>query len=70
MRIHFLAVATGRVFCYILRMSQIRLIKLKSTKSPHVIWTRKNKKTTERKIELTKFDPTLRKRVTFKEAKK
>lgn len=51
-------------------MSQIRLIKLKSTKSPHVIWTRKNKKTTERKIELTKFDPTLKKRVTFKEAKK
>ncbi len=51
-------------------MSQIRLIKLKSTKSSHVIWTRKNKKTTTRKIELTKFDPTLRKRVTFKEAKK
>ncbi|MDD3531017.1 MAG: 50S ribosomal protein L33 [Candidatus Pacebacteria bacterium] len=51
-------------------MSQIRLIKLKSTKSPHVIWTRKNKKTVERKIELTKFDPTLKKRVLFKEAKK
>ncbi len=51
-------------------MSQIRLIKLKSTKSPHVIWTRKNKKTVERKIEVTKFDPTLRQRVIFKEAKK
>lgn len=51
-------------------MSQVRLIKLKSTKSPHVIWTRKNKKTVERKIEVTKFDPTLRKRVLFKEAKK
>jgi len=51
-------------------MSQDRLIRLKSTKSEHVIWTRKNKKKVERKIELTKFDPTLRKRVLFKEAKK
>lgn len=51
-------------------MSQERLLKLKSTKSPHVIWTRKNKKTTQRKIELMKFDPVLRKRVVFKETKK
>ncbi len=51
-------------------MSQDRLLKLKSTKSSHVIWTRKNKKTVERKIELIKFDPTLRERVPFKEAKK
>jgi large subunit ribosomal protein L33 len=51
-------------------MSQDRLIKLKSTKSPHVVWTRKNKKKVERKIEFMKFDPTLRKRVIFKEAKK
>ena len=51
-------------------MSQDRILKLKSTKSKHVIWTRKNKKKVERKIELIKFDPTLRKRVLFKEAKK
>ncbi len=51
-------------------MSQDRLLKLKSTKSNHVIWTRKNKKTVERKIEVTKFDPILRKRVVFKETKK
>jgi large subunit ribosomal protein L33 len=51
-------------------MSQDRLLRLKSTKSNYVIWTRKNKKTVERKIELTKFDPTLRQRVLFKEAKK
>ncbi|MBI4132966.1 MAG: 50S ribosomal protein L33, partial [Candidatus Sungbacteria bacterium] len=38
-------------------MSQDRLLRLKSTKSEHVIWTRKNRKTTERKIELMKFDP-------------
>ncbi|HUY62773.1 MAG TPA: 50S ribosomal protein L33 [Candidatus Paceibacterota bacterium] len=51
-------------------MSQDRLIRLKSTKSEHVVWTRKNKKKVERKIELMKYDPTLRKRVPFKEAKK
>lgn len=51
-------------------MSQDKLIKLKSTKSKHTVWTRKNKKGVERKIELMKFDPTLRKRVLFKESKK
>jgi large subunit ribosomal protein L33 len=51
-------------------MAQDRILKLKSTKSSHVIWTRKNKRKVERKIELMKFDPTLRKRVLFKEAKK
>lgn len=51
-------------------MSQDRLIRLKSTKSDHVVWTRKNRKKVERKIELMKFDPTIRARVLFKEAKK
>ena len=51
-------------------MSQDRLIKLKSTESGYVTWSRKNRKKVERKIELRKFDPTLRKRVVFKEAKK
>lgn len=51
-------------------MSQERLLKLKSTKSSHIIWTRKNKKAVERKIELKKYDPTLKKHVTFKEVKK
>jgi ribosomal protein L33 len=51
-------------------MSQDRLIRLKSTKSDFVIWSRKNKKKVERKIELMMYDPTLRKRVLFKEAKK
>jgi large subunit ribosomal protein L33 len=51
-------------------MSQDRLLRLKSTKSSHVIWTRKNRKGVERKIELMKFDPTLRKNVLFKETKK
>ena len=51
-------------------MSQDRLIKLKSTKSDTILWSRKNKKKVERKIELMKYDPALRKRVPFKEAKK
>lgn len=51
-------------------MSQDRLIRLKSTKSDHVYFSRKNKKKVERKIELKKFDPTLRERVLYKEAKK
>ena len=51
-------------------MSQVHLIKLKSTKSDHIYFTRKNRKKVERKIEVTKYDPTLRKRVTYKEAKK
>ncbi|MEK7602147.1 MAG: 50S ribosomal protein L33 [Patescibacteria group bacterium] len=51
-------------------MSQERLLKLRSTKSDHVYFSRKNKKKVERKIELKKFDPTLRERVIYKEVKK
>lgn len=51
-------------------MSQDHLIKLKSTKSDHVYFTTKNRKQVERKLEFLKFDPTLRKRVAYKEAKK
>lgn len=50
-------------------MSQVNLIKLKSP-SGHVIFTRKNKKKVERKLELTKYDPSTRKREVFKEVKK
>lgn len=51
-------------------MSQDRLLRLKSTKSEHVIWSRKNKKAVQRKIEVIKYDPILRKRVVFKESKR
>ncbi len=51
-------------------MSQDRLIKLKSTKSDFVVWTRKNKKKVDRKLEFMKFDPTIRRRVSFKETRK
>ena len=52
-------------------MSQDNLIKLKSSASGHIVWTRKNKKTLAgHKLELKKYDPTVRKRVKYKEAKK
>ncbi|HBD25037.1 MAG: 50S ribosomal protein L33 [Candidatus Zambryskibacteria bacterium RIFOXYD1_FULL_40_13] len=51
-------------------MSQDRLIQLKNKESKEVYWTSKNKKKVERKIELKKYSKKLRKRITFKEAKK
>ncbi|MBI3574030.1 50S ribosomal protein L33 [Candidatus Kaiserbacteria bacterium] len=52
-------------------MSQDNLIKLKSSASSHVVWTRKNKKKLSgTKIQLKKYDPIVRKRVQYKEAKK
>ena len=50
-------------------MSQVNLIKVRSA-SGHVLFTRKNKKKVERKLELKKFDPITRKREVFKEVKK
>lgn len=51
-------------------MSQIQLIQLKNKETGEIYMTRKNKKKVERKIELKKYSKTLRKHVTFKEAKK
>jgi len=51
-------------------MTQTNLIKLRSTASAHTIFTRKNKKGVERKLELKKFDPVTKKREIFKEIKK
>ncbi len=51
-------------------MSQDRLIKIVNKATGTVIYTTKNKKKVTRKIELKKYDPVLRKRVVFKEAKK
>ncbi len=44
-------------------------VKLKSTESPEVYWTNKNKKTSTERLELKKYDKRLKKHVTFKEAK-
>jgi len=45
------------------------LIAIVNKKTGQVYFTRKNKRKVERKIELKKYDKTLRKRVVFTEAK-
>lgn len=44
-------------------------IKMKSTESDECYWTVKNKRNTTERIELKKYDKTLRRHVAFKEAK-
>lgn len=44
-------------------------IKMKSTESPSVYWTIKNKRNSTERIELKKYDKVLKKHVVFKEAK-
>ena len=51
-------------------MSQDNLIQIKNKETGESYWTRKNKKLVVRKIELKKYSAKLRKRITFKEAKK
>jgi large subunit ribosomal protein L33 len=51
-------------------MSQDNLVKLRSTESKHVRWDNRNKKRVPEKLELKKYDPTLRKVVVYKEVKK
>jgi len=51
-------------------MSQDNLVKLRSSESTHMYWSRKNKKGVERKLELKKYDPKVRKHVVYKEVKK
>ncbi len=45
------------------------IIKLKSTESKEVFWTTKNKQSTSGRLELKKYDRSLRRHVIFKEAK-
>ncbi len=44
-------------------------IKLKSTESNECYWTIKNKRNSTERLELKKYDPSLRKHTIFKEAK-
>jgi len=55
---------------FITYMSQDKLIILKNKESGDVYFSRKNRKTVEKKIELKKYSSSLRKHVAFKEAKK
>ncbi len=51
-------------------MAQQNLVKMRSKESGELLYTRKNKKRVERKLELKKYSPKLRKVVTFNEVKK
>ena len=51
-------------------MSQDKLVKIKCTETGDVLYTRKNKKGVERKLELKKFNTKLKKRTVYKESKK
>ena len=44
-------------------------VRLKSTESDDCYWTIKNKRNTTERMELKKYDSTLRRHVVFKEAK-
>lgn len=51
-------------------MAQLHQAKLKSDKSGHIIRTRRNKKSTQEKLVLKKYDPIVREHATYKEMKK
>ena len=44
-------------------------IKLKSSASPHMYYTRKNKQKHPERLELKKYDPVVRKHVPYKESR-
>lgn len=44
-------------------------IKMQSTESKHVYYTFKNRRNTTGRLELRKYDPTLRKHVLYRETK-
>ena len=44
-------------------------IKLRSTESPYTYSLKKNKQNTKERLELKKYDPVVRKHVTFKEVR-
>jgi large subunit ribosomal protein L33 len=46
-----------------------QIIKLKSSQSPHIYSTYKNKKNDPERIEMKKYDPVVRKHVMYKEEK-
>ncbi len=45
------------------------VIKLKSAESGHVYWSEKNRKNDTGRLEIRRYDPTLRKHVVYKEEK-
>ncbi|RMD54386.1 MAG: 50S ribosomal protein L33 [Candidatus Thermofonsia bacterium] len=45
------------------------VIKMRSTESPHVYWTEKNRRNDPQRLELKKFDPVLRWHVLYRETR-
>ena len=45
------------------------VIKMRSTESPHVYWTEKNRRNDPQRLELRKFDPVVRRHVMYKETR-
>ncbi|MCE2504803.1 MAG: 50S ribosomal protein L33 [Chlorobi bacterium] len=45
------------------------IIKLRSTESPYVYTTTKNKRNTTERLQIKKYDPVMKKHVVFKEQK-
>jgi large subunit ribosomal protein L33 len=45
------------------------LVKLKSTESAHCYYTKKNRRNTTARIEIKKYDPTLRRHVMYRETR-
>ena len=50
-------------------MSQETLTKLQCTETGHIIYTQKNKKKIKERLELKKYNPSLRKHTIYKETK-
>jgi large subunit ribosomal protein L33 len=51
------------------KTGQRETIKMKSTESPHVFTTTKNKRNTPDRLQLKRYDPVVRKHVIFKESR-
>lgn len=45
------------------------IIRMKSTESPHMFTTTKNKRNTPDRLQIKKYDPVLRKHVLYKEVR-
>jgi len=45
------------------------VIKLRSTESPHMYYSQKNRRNTPARLELKKYDPTLRRHVIYRETR-
>ncbi len=45
------------------------LVKMKSTESGHMYYTEKNRRSDPQRLELKKYDPFVRKHVTYRETK-